>query len=505
MSDNKKMELKRLKALEKAHQNRLYQLKLRKAKLGINTPSEIDIEIDEIQNELKEIQAKIIALQGDTNNKKRVKLILRIDFSSLSDVNKSIAVALFQGFIPPRELPSVKSICMGEITFQAKIHPKKIVDVVDVKKLFYKAKAERITLTLTSNEKITWDIRDSKRLDNKLTQTILSLLTLPEVDYMLELGKALLDKRLNISTSILDRQDNKKPNVEVFRIPLLEHIQIGVWGMRKAGKTTYLAMLFDALEQHSNWRIFTNEAGRKFITSHIKSIRGLKQFPFDTHPNKLETFEYIIYYKLQNDIENDYRRVTLTFLDVAGEFYENIEDSNENLLKYLSGCHGILFLMDSNYALKEKAFFHYLISHLLQKLRDYNTHNLDNTINSQAYLDKYLGFVATKIDEDPFWNKYGPLNITNANLQDFVIEVMGKSTYQIVKNNYATNSKRYNFFAISSIGRTYNQDTNKWDKNIDYSKDPIEIKRVKPFNNIQPLEWLIKSISLRPPKIITKD
>lgn len=331
-----------------------------------------------------------------------------------------------------------------------------------------------------------------------------------------------------------------------------ESFQIGLWGAHNAGKTTYLAMLYDALEQSPAWRVYTDEKGREFITAHTKTIRGEKHFPPSTEPSDEDPEEFIYeIYRKSKDEPNTYNRVDLKFLDAPGEYYENPYAPGINILDYLSGCHGLIFLVDPEPPSTEVSDYHNMV---LDLLREFHKRSRQNSETHSPFLEQYLAFAATKVDKEGFWERcYQPKNSADknkANIDKFVIEVMGQSTYNAVSNNYSQEG-RYKLFAISSIGRSQNPDTQEWEQNITYPNQPqtstdakntmkrgytppsryqsdvkpedeeerslplsnqtvedeleedpfVIINRISSLNVIQPLEWLIDSMLNNPPKI----
>ena len=147
--------------------------------------------------------------------------------------------------------------------------------------------------------------------------------------------------------------------------------KIGLWGTAQAGKTTYLAMLYQAfLENADLWEIYADDASRQFVENAYEQIYKDRIFPDKTV--KETSFNYtIIVHKnlhLPEGIIPAGTEFTLHFEDAAGELYEayydrdlreqkltveqrsTIYDVTSNrpidLFSYLAECRALMILID---------------------------------------------------------------------------------------------------------------------------------------------------------------
>lgn len=146
---------------------------------------------------------------------------------------------------------------------------------------------------------------------------------------------------------------------------------IGLWGTAQAGKTTYLAMLYQAfLEDSQNWEIYANPASRQFVESAYEQIYKDQIFP-DKTVNGTK-FEYTVIVRKQLDFYQGSisagTEFTLHFEDAAGELYEAYYDRTQReqtltieqrstthdlttqrpieVFKHLAKCRALMLLID---------------------------------------------------------------------------------------------------------------------------------------------------------------
>lgn len=189
---------------------------------------------------------------------------------------------------------------------------------------------------------------------------------------------------------------------------------IGIWGTSKAGKTTYIAMLYHTLLADPNWDILAaDDESKQFIEQAKEAVFGNGVFP----PNTITQAEYTfqIHYR-----PND-STYTLKFFDSPGELFERYynrderdqptrirssdqssnqlsgEHTPQHVFNTLAACDGILVFIDRSWATQKRNHnrrYHILLSQLLEDFR------------SQGVSDKRYSFCITKADaDDSLWHQ----------------------------------------------------------------------------------------------------
>ena len=247
--------------------------------------------------------------------------------------------------------------------------------------------------------------------------------------------------------------------------------RIGIWGTTGAGKTTFLAMLYDALLLRPGWTVAADTEARKFVTSHLRTIRTRGYFPAPTEVTaQTDIFRYILQEEQSNQMDGQYNQITLDFVDAPGEFYErpHLADrrvSGEmDILDYLSSCDGIIFLLDperldDDLGDDEDDYRTMLMDLLLE----FQERSISSGASDDLRLEQYMAFCVTKSDKDPFWEyRESPQNLAE--------EIMGDPMYRMLGANFLK-PNHYNFFSVSAIGRYQDPESGDWMENIRYPRD----------------------------------
>jgi len=233
-------------------------------------------------------------------------------------------------------------------------------------------------------------------------------------------------------------------------------IQLGIWGTARAGKTTYLGRLYTELLKSEIWTVYASKESLDYIN---KIVDGLEKgtFPVPNNPltKKLKQYDY----RLTGE-KQPFKGINLMlrFIDAPGEFYEDPEKGKGtvevegqkvsiDILEYLSGCHGIIFLLDPE---QESLPENKKLSSILRKLMQDFHHRYINQDAKITKLQQYMAFCVTKVDKGNFWQE-------SKDPEKFVKRIMGTETYKYIKNNYCL-EPRLNFFPVSSIGRYKKED-----------------------------------------------
>ncbi|MDJ1180445.1 hypothetical protein PJF56_16400 [Roseofilum sp. BLCC_M91] len=329
-------------------------------------------------------------------------------------------------------------------------------------------------------------------------------------------------------------------------------IRIGLWGTVGSGKTTYLAMLYDALEDSEELRVEAgDDRADEFINEHISTIDG-GNFPPPTEIAKgkqLDIFTYIL------RPEGGTRSIELNFIDAPGKFYEDfrgntdqkvqIVEGQENqetlgdIVDYLRSCDGIIFLLDPIRSKEDGESYKTLV---LRLFREFQRRSRQQGTDTK--LQQYMVFCVTKCAKKEIWTQ-------GKKSADLAKEVMGGKLFRRLRTNYCLPG-RYEFFSVASIGlcqdkdghwkeaviypdipdssstskpqapQPYQQgydpdapfgrpnppdddwaDLNKTSRNAEPPQIPVptintEVEH-EPINVIEPIQWLIQSIQKKPP------
>jgi len=192
-----------------------------------------------------------------------------------------------------------------------------------------------------------------------------------------------------------------------------QKITIGLWGTPRAGKTTYLAMLYHSfLTLHDQWEIHAEPEAMAFIKHCFETIFVRRSFPEKT----IETVEYV--FTVTNK-QNTRLQFDLTFIDAPGELYERYYDTDsrttaqivpqsstaerrtsttpQQMFEKLSACDGLLMLIDPVWQtlpnLQNMVLYGSLLFDVLNDLK-----RLRLTTKGKAPL---IGLCMTKADGNP--------------------------------------------------------------------------------------------------------
>lgn len=237
-------------------------------------------------------------------------------------------------------------------------------------------------------------------------------------------------------------------------------IRIGIWGTSRSGKTTYLAMLYSALEDSEEWIVQAgDDHADDFIDTHISDIDA-GNFPPATQPTaNLNIFTYI----LKTQFSQGTGSIVLNFIDAPGEFYEDIrgnaakevqiheaqnnQDTSGDIVDYLRSCDGIIFLLDPIRSKKQGESYKTL---LLRLFREFQKRSRKNDKDIGTKLEQYMAFCVTKVDKEEIWSQGKKSAVLTK-------DVMGEQLFKKLRTNFCIEG-RYEFFSVASIGRYKDKD-----------------------------------------------
>ncbi|WP_019506296.1 hypothetical protein [Pleurocapsa sp. PCC 7319] len=356
--------------------------------------------------------------------------------------------------------------------------------------------------------------------------------------------------RLQSYTKIFTEKFNEfKENLQASP----RNIRLGIWGTTGAGKTTYLTMLYDALELSGNWWVEVNPNARSFLEYNLDTIKEERKFPEPTEPGELEIYSYILRPKSPRVANSE---IILNFIDAPGEFYENIQDTKgkviedeesreKDIVDYLIACDGIIFLLDPIRSKKDNKTYSTLLRKLFQEFQERSRSRRPRSESN--LLEQYMAFCVTKFDREELWNKGDESDKLAENvmgwelqrLQNFCRLELDRETGK----NKPSKENRCEFFSVSSIGRYQDKDgksqvsviepaqtsnsnsqeksksNQQLKKGYDFDDDtpsqPINTNpssssskcqptiksdvTLNSYNVLEPVEWLIQRIQNHPP------
>jgi GTPase SAR1 family protein len=111
--------------------------------------------------------------------------------------------------------------------------------------------------------------------------------------------------------------------------PQQSSIRIGIWGTTGAGKTIYLARLYDLLQQSRNWIFDEDTEAKVFAQQYLNDMNNETKEGTLPRPNYVSKgAEYKIFiYTLTS--KNSPFKIELEFIDAPGEFFENPDFESE--------------------------------------------------------------------------------------------------------------------------------------------------------------------------------
>ena len=302
---------------------------------------------------------------------------------------------------------------------------------------------------------------------------------------------------MNPSQSKNNQQPPEKTNgfFSIFssKKPQQPSIRIGIWGTVNAGKTIYLARLYDLLKESKNYNFQgTDQRAFDFAEQLVSDMNnettdGTLPLPTLFLLGGTQSFDIFTYNFTYKNSQFGSIPITLEFIDAPGEFFEDTdreltinhgEGAYNNVIDYLMSCHGVIFLLDYERSKpkttkndQRKPYFD-LLSNLFSK---FQLRSCDLNQVTDGYIQQYMAFCVTKADEDELWKKKDSMSL--------VKETMGEKMWRYLINNYSSvntdldavkreqprKDNRCNFYSTSAFGRYKNSEG----KYVKVLKDPF--------------------------------
>jgi hypothetical protein len=316
-------------------------------------------------------------------------------------------------------------------------------------------------------------------------------------------------------------------------------IRLGIWGTSEAGKTTYLAMLYDQLLRSPEWSVAADERASTFVEDQLHTLFNAGLFPPATEAlNELDVLTYHV--KARKPMPRGLAEVVISFVDAPGEFYEDPVgtggrvNAGMDIIDYLASCHGIIFLLDPQRG-GQRASADY--QSMLMKLFMAFQRRTARPGGAMCHkLEQYLAFCVTKVDREPFWSRRDAPDKLAA-------DVLGTRLVEMIETTFS-DQERFKFFATSAIGRYQEPGGKGWTENVRLAQGPaatapaqnvqgaqnvwiptapaagdwmpqaapaarlaaepasiIRRDQIAPLGVVEPLSWLLSSIGKRRPNI----
>ena len=289
---------------------------------------------------------------------------------------------------------------------------------------------------------------------------------------------------------------------------MIPEIQIGLWGPRDSGKTTFLAMLYHECLRREGWSIEPRGDSLGFIKGMHRMLFEEGRFPDPTPIGATKFYEFYVTPPKRGILPGrSSRTFILSFPDAGGEWYERYEvikaqhSDEANPIQFLAKCHGLLLLVDPNRYSPGRHGRNRLpgADEEDQRLRSYFemlldlTSELKQSRSEPGSIEKYAAIVLTKVDMLGNWER-------RDHPDRFIRDVLTLDELRILESAFPKDHLRY--FASSAVGMYQDKD-GKMRSNCEESSDRegkqkyqiVSPYEIQPFNVFEPLEWLIEMLS----------
>lgn len=259
---------------------------------------------------------------------------------------------------------------------------------------------------------------------------------------------------------------------------------IGIWGPKGAGKTTYLSVLYhDCLA--NNWKMkAADEESDEFRLTNYTLLFEEGVYPIATRQQDVGVYTYDISREGSLGVVQTYR---LVLADASGEWFENpVQMKNlfpevaVNPYDRLTKCDGLVLLLDPDEVRQEQQKHYVTISRALGALERAASHNSINKPISPT-----MAVCFTKMDRERY--QY-TIDISEDKMNEFARRVLGAHIYKDILN--ACEPNRVKFFGCSSIG-IQNGKHHPSDETHNTNENYFDPDKISPINIFKPIEWLV--------------
>ncbi|GAB4580848.1 MAG: hypothetical protein Fur0022_35910 [Anaerolineales bacterium] len=261
---------------------------------------------------------------------------------------------------------------------------------------------------------------------------------------------------------------------------------IGIWGPKGAGKTTYLSVLYhDCLA--NGWKMkAADEESDEFRLKNYKLLFEEGVFPIATRQQDVGVYTYDISRGGSFGVVQAYR---LVLADASGEWFENpvqmrnlFPEITVNPYERLMQCDGLVLLLDPEEVRTQQTGHYVTISRALGALERFAS---NNSINKPIV--PLMAVCFTKMDRE----KYRYIDLDGEKITEFARKILGDHIYQDILNACAP--ERVKFFGCSSIGIQENGKKGKMPVGTEQTKeDRFNPDNISPINIFKPIEWLLR-------------
>jgi hypothetical protein len=273
---------------------------------------------------------------------------------------------------------------------------------------------------------------------------------------------------------------------------------IGMWGPPRAGKTTYLAALYQwsSTFRESRWSMLTRgEEAHRFVelaANQLLDNRGPRtgsqgSFPKSTDQDRVFAYEFRI---VKKAIVGGFapRSFDLTFNDAAGAAVQHGNDKI-GYFDSLRACNGILCLIDPivDHRGDQPGPLHTEESYLSLLGRLFTELSRGGEVRRDGYLPINVAFCISKIDLDEHWP-------WRDRPEEHCREIIGDRAFELILKR--CHPARRSFSAVSAVGR-YRPGSGEERPNVESAGDYFRVAspaQWKPFQLAKPLAWLLSRI-----------
>ncbi len=262
-------------------------------------------------------------------------------------------------------------------------------------------------------------------------------------------------------------------------------LSLAIWGPPQSGKTTLLAMINSYCDSYG-WTILP---AVKETSDYLEAVTK-QLFELGKPTERTPVVKPFIHrFALQKPGGWRQKEFVLEMPDASGEMYANPEHGLFSMIEYLSGCEGIMWLLDpvaiqagTLYGSGENArSYRQMIFRTLSRI--FQTHN-----QGKGRIDKYMAFVLTKMDHpehSPHFNEP----------QDYALNLLGKQVERTIESFCVLD--RVEFFSTSALGFTDKSRTksNLLSNGPDDPNAKLVTKDIVPIGVFDPLNWLLSKVT----------
>ncbi|GEM_PF-4740105 len=281
--------------------------------------------------------------------------------------------------------------------------------------------------------------------------------------------------------------NSEVPVVETDEISLeaLVRRNIGIWGAKGAGKTTFLTLLYHAFRDQG-WRVkAADQDSDEFRLRNYRLLFERGQFPPQTRLQDIVQYHLDVSRVGAMGVAQAYR---LVFTDASGDWYEDparartyVHERDPDPFDWLKSCDSLLLLVDPAAVVENRSRHYVMISRALAELqRAANPRSMNRPIRTR------LSVCFTKMDRH---TQPDQLELNGQRMQAYARVTLGDDILQEIDN--ACEPQRVRFFRCSAIGWARNDDGGFVGNTTREPAAIRDLQQRQPRGLIEPLLWML--------------